>query len=84
MADILIYSKPTCPFCVRAKELLKGLGQTYEVIDIAAHPEKRDEMIEKAHGAYTVPQIFIDQKHVGGCDELHALHANGQLDPLLK
>tara|TARA_A200000113_G_scaffold225304_1_gene245728 strand:- start:8 stop:262 length:255 start_codon:yes stop_codon:yes gene_type:complete len=84
MADILIYSKPTCPFCVRAKALLTSLGQEFKVIDIAEHPEKRDEMIQKASGGYTVPQIFIDEKHIGGCDDLHALHERGELEPLLK
>lgn len=84
MADILIYSKPTCPFCVRAKALLTSLGQEFKVIDIAEHPEKRDEMIQKASGGHTVPQIFIDEKHIGGCDDLHDLHKRGELEPLLK
>jgi glutaredoxin 3 len=83
MADILVYSKLTCPYCVRAKKLLKDLGQTFQDVDIAAQPEKRDEMIEKA-GGHKVPQIFIDHKHIGGCDDLFALHEQGQLTPLLK
>tara|TARA_R110000868_G_scaffold262401_1_gene520871 strand:- start:32820 stop:33071 length:252 start_codon:yes stop_codon:yes gene_type:complete len=79
MADIIVYSKPTCPYCIKAKALLTGLGQKFKVIDIAAHPEKRDEMIQKSGGAYTVPQIFIDGQHIGGCDDLHALHGRGKL-----
>lgn len=84
MANILLYTKPTCPYCVRAQKLLTDLGQTFDNIDIAAQPEKRDEMIKKAGGAHTVPQIFIDGQHVGGCDELHTLHKKGNLEPLLK
>lgn len=84
MSNIVIYSKPTCPFCVKAKDLLKNLGQTFDVVDIAAQPEKRDEMIAKASGRHTVPQIFIDDRHIGGCDDLYALHEKGGLEPLLK
>lgn len=83
MAKVTIYSKQTCPFCRRAKGLLKDLGQKYTEIDILEHPEKRAEMIEKANGGKTVPQIFIDGKHVGGCDDLHDLHNDGKLKPLL-
>ena len=83
MTDITVYTKPTCPFCLKARALLSELGQTYENIDIAAEPERRDEMIEKAGGKTTVPQIFIDGRHVGGCDDLHALHDKGELEKLL-
>ncbi|MFT7434170.1 MAG: glutaredoxin 3 [Alphaproteobacteria bacterium] len=80
--SIIVYSKPTCPYCVKATNLLTSLGQKFTVIDIAAQPEKRDEMIQKSGGSYTVPQIFIGSKHIGGCDDLHALHSVGKLTEL--
>ena len=83
MANVMMYFKPTCPYCVKAQALLSSLGQNFSSIDIAAQPEKRAEMIEKSNGATTVPQIFINDAHVGGCDELHALHRAGKLSPLL-
>jgi glutaredoxin 3 len=83
-ADILIYTKDYCPFCVRAKALLEQLGQTYTEVDLVRAPQRRDEMIERAAGRTTVPQIFINGTHVGGCDDLFALHAKGGLLPLLK
>ncbi len=82
MADILIYSKEHCPFCNRAKILLEQLGQSYEDIDIGKQPELRDEMIEKAGGRKTVPQIFINGRHIGGCDDLFERHAAGELVPM--
>lgn len=69
---VVIYTKDYCPFCHRAKALLEQEGFTYEEIDIGHHPQRRDEMIEKAGGATTVPQIFIDGEHRGGCDDLFA------------
>ncbi|MCF6456840.1 glutaredoxin 3 [Pseudoalteromonas sp. MMG024] len=83
MANIVIYTKPTCPFCVRAKMLLTQKGVEYTEIDIAAQPELRDEMIAKANGGYTVPQIFINDQHIGGCDDMFALEQSGRLDSLL-
>lgn len=83
MANIVIYTKPTCPFCVRAKMLLAQKGVKYTEIDIAAQPELRDEMIAKANGGYTVPQIFINDQHIGGCDDMFALEQSGRLDSLL-
>lgn len=83
MANIVIYTKPTCPFCVRAKMLLAQKGAEYTEIDIAAQPELRDEMIAKANGGYTVPQIFINDQHIGGCDDMFALEQSGRLDGLL-
>jgi len=83
MANIVIYTKPTCPFCVRAKMLLAQKGVEYTEIDIAAQPELRDEMIAKANGGYTVPQIFINDQHIGGCDDMFALEQSSRLDSLL-
>ncbi len=83
MADVVIYTTPWCPFCVRAKSLLDSKGAAYQEIDIAADPARRPEMIDRAGGRTSVPQIFIGATHVGGCDELHALEAEGKLDPLL-
>lgn len=83
MADIVIYSKPTCPYCQAAKALLTGKGAAFQDIDITRFPECRAEMIERAGGRTTVPQIFIDGRHIGGCDDIHALDAQGGLDPLL-
>lgn len=83
MADIVIYTKDYCPYCHAAKDLLKSKGAAFTEIDILKHPERRSEMVEKAGGRTTVPQIFIAGRHVGGCDDLHALDAAGGLDPLL-
>lgn len=83
MAKVEIYSTPICPYCVRAKNLLKNKNQDYEEIDISTSPVIRDEMIAKAGGKRTVPQIFINDKHIGGFDDLHALDQKGELDALL-
>ncbi len=80
---IEIYSKWGCPFCYRAKGLLDAKGVTYNEYDITMGGPKRAEMVERAPGASTVPQIFIDNVGIGGCDELFALDSNGKLDPLL-
>lgn len=84
MTNIVIYTKPTCPYCMRAKALLTQKGVSFEEIDIAAHPHRRDEMIARANGGYTVPQIFIGERHIGGCDDMMALEHAGELDPLLQ
>ena len=84
MAKVIIYTTSWCPYCVKAKALLDKLGQSYDEINIEEDETKRDEMMEKANGARSVPQIFIDDRHVGGCDDLHALHQKGELEPLLK
>ena len=83
MAKIEMYTKMMCPYCSRAKALLKSKGA--EIIDIPAYMNTkiRAEMRERSHGANTFPQIFIDGKHIGGCDDLYALEAKGGLDPLL-
>lgn len=84
MAEIIIYSKDYCPYCVRAKNLLLQKKQTFTEIKIDLHPELRGEMISKSNGRTTVPQIFINGQHVGGCDDLYALEHQGTLDELLK
>jgi glutaredoxin 3 len=83
MPPVTIYTTPGCPFCRRAKMLLTRKGAPYEEIDVS-DPALREAMIERAGGAYTVPQIFIGAQHIGGCDDLHALDAKGALDPLLQ
>jgi glutaredoxin 3 len=79
---IRIYTTPICPYCYRAKALLKQKGADFEEIDVFMDADKRAEM-EGASGRYTVPQIFVGDTHVGGCDDLYALDAKGGLDPLL-
>ena len=83
MVEVVIYSSAFCGYCARAKKLLDGKGVSYTDIDIMAEPRRRPEMIERAGGRTTVPQIFIGGHHVGGCDDLHALDHDGKLDPLL-
>ncbi|MCG7393557.1 glutaredoxin 3 [Microvirga sp. ACRRW] len=84
MPSITIYTKGWCPYCSAAKELLDKKGAAFTEIDIEKKPEARAEMIQKANGRTTVPQIFIDGKHVGGCDDLYALDDRGGLEPLLQ
>ncbi|WP_105188399.1 glutaredoxin 3 [Pseudoalteromonas sp. T1lg48] len=83
MSDVVLYSKEYCPFCQRAKALLDKKGVTYTEYDIGLQPELRDEMIARANGGYTVPQIFIGEQHIGGCDDMMALEARGELNALL-
>jgi glutaredoxin 3 len=83
-SDIVMYSRASCGFCRRAASLLREKGVRFDVVDVAANPERTREMVERAGGRTTVPQIFIRGEHVGGCDELHALDALGRLDPLLE
>jgi glutaredoxin 3 len=83
-ASITIYTKVYCPYCVRAKALLTQKGVSFTEFRIDEQPELRPEMIEKAQGRSTVPQIFINGQHIGGCDDLYALDAQGKLDPLLQ
>ncbi len=82
MADITVYSTPICPYCVRAKDLLKRKGADYSEIDVSDDAE-REKMIERAGGRRTVPQIFIGDTHVGGFDDLAALDRKGELDALI-
>lgn len=84
MPEVIVYSGPGCPYCDKAKALLKKKGVAFQTIDVRADPARREEMVAKSHGRQTIPQIFIGSKHVGGCDDLYALDASGGLDPLLR
>lgn len=84
MQPVEIYTTPFCGFCVMAKRLLTQKGVTFSEVDVSGAPDKRQEMMARSNGGYTVPQIFIGQTHVGGCDELYALDRAGKLDPLLQ
>lgn len=85
MAEIIMYTTTYCPYCVKAKELFKRKGvEVSKEIDVTTSDELRMEMMEKSGGRKTVPQIFINGKHVGGCDDTYALDASGELDKLLK
>ncbi|MCC5986130.1 MAG: glutaredoxin 3 [Pararhodobacter sp.] len=83
MTQIEIYTSPLCGYCHMAKRLLKAKGAEFTEINVWADPGRKPEMIERAGGRRTVPQIFIDGVHVGGCDELHALERAGRLDSML-
>ena len=84
MATVEVYSKSWCPFCRMAKRLLEEKGQEFVEFDVELDPAKYDEMLERSQGRWTVPEIFIDGKLIGGFDDLRALDASGQLDELLK
>jgi glutaredoxin 3 len=84
MPPVTIYTTPYCSYCFRAKKLLNGKGINFDEIDVAFSPELRTEMVKRAGGKQSVPQIFIGEQHIGGSDELHALDAKGELDPLLQ
>jgi glutaredoxin 3 len=84
MAKIEIYSSLFCPYCTRAKRLLDQKGVEYTDIDVIADTSKRSEMVRRAAGMTSVPQIFIDGAHIGGCDELYTLERQGKLDSLLQ
>lgn len=84
MPRILMYATAVCPYCIRAEALLKRKGVVdIEKVYIDREPARREEMEAKVPGARTVPQIFIGDVHVGGCDDLHELDRQGKLDPLL-
>jgi len=83
MPTIEIYTTPWCGYCRAAKALLTRKGAAFNEIDVEDDPDRRQEMIERAGGRYTVPQIFIGATHVGGSDDLHALERAGKLDQLL-
>ena len=83
MAKIEIYTTSICPFCHAAKKLLNEKGMDYFEISLSQEPHLRDRMVERANGKRTVPQIFINDAHIGGCDDLYALESRGELDPLL-
>ena len=82
MSKVEIYTKGYCPFCHRAKALLQQKGVSYQEYPIDQQPELRDEMISRANGGYTVPQIFINGQHIGGCDDMYALESRNELDKL--
>lgn len=84
MARVEIYTKAFCCYCVRAKKLLHDKDVDFEEYDITLGGPKRTEMLRRSDGRTTVPQIFIDGRHVGGSDDLHVLDREGRLDPLLK
>jgi len=83
MPKVKIYTTPICPYCVRAKALLKRKGASFDEVDVFMDADARQEMEDKSNGARTVPQIFIGEKYVGGCDDLYALESDGELDQLL-
>jgi glutaredoxin 3 len=83
MAAIDIYTIPYCPYCADAKDLLKRKGASFNEINVAGNRDVRKDMIKRANGRSTYPQIFIGVTHVGGCDDLYALDEAGKLDPLL-
>ena len=83
MASIEVYTTPYCPYCIAAKELLSRKGAEFVEINVAGNRDLRAKMVERAGGRTTVPQIFIGETHVGGCDDLYALDDAGGLDPLL-
>jgi len=83
MPAVLIYTKPMCPYCARAVNLLNKKGVSFEEIDAGWDADKKKEMMAKANGRATFPQIFIGEQHVGGCDDLMALESAGELDKIL-
>ncbi|MEO5379125.1 MAG: glutaredoxin 3 [Magnetococcus sp. DMHC-6] len=83
MAEVLIYSTTVCPYCIRAKNLLTKKGAAYREINLDQEPQHREEMLRRSGGRRTVPQIFINGKHIGGCDDLYELDFDGKLEPLL-
>ncbi|MEQ8901035.1 MAG: glutaredoxin 3 [Roseovarius sp.] len=84
MQPVEVYSSPLCGFCHAAKRLLKQKGINFSEINVLAQPKRKAEMMQRANGRHTVPQIFIGETHVGGCDELYALERAGKLDPMLQ
>ena len=84
MPNVEIYTSPLCGFCHAAKRLLTDKGITFTEHDVMRAPEKRQEMLSRANGRHTVPQIFIGDRHIGGYDDMAALERDGKLDPLLQ
>ncbi|MDT8345165.1 MAG: glutaredoxin 3 [Thermohalobaculum sp.] len=83
MKPVEIYTTPICPYCSMAKRLLQKKGVPFNEINVMGSSDKRAEMVRRANGRNTVPQIFIGKAHVGGCDDLYALDERGGLDPML-
>jgi len=84
MQTVEIYTSPLCGYCHAAKRLLTQKGVTFTEVDVLSNPDRKPEMIQRANGGRTVPQIFVGETHVGGCDELYALDKAGKLDALLQ
>ena len=84
VSTIIIYSSLTCPYCVHAKELLDQKGLTYKEVNVDKDPASLKEMVERSDGRRTVPQIFIDGKHIGGFDDLRRLNESGKLDAMVR
>ena len=83
MPPVTIYTKPFCPYCTRALSLLKQKGAEVTEIEAAFDPAARKQMLAKSNGRVTYPQIFVGERHIGGCDDMMALERAGKLDPLL-
>ncbi|WP_208347107.1 glutaredoxin 3 [Pseudaestuariivita rosea] len=83
MKSVEMYTSPLCGFCHAAKRLLDEKGVSFAEYDVLADPPRKAEMMQRAHGRHTVPQIFVGETHVGGCDDLYALERAGKLDALL-
>ena len=83
MKKITIYTTPYCPFCLRAKQLLKNKNIDFQEIDLSEEPNQFDEMSKKSDGARTVPQIFVNDTHIGDCDYIHELDNQGKLNKIL-
>jgi len=83
MQPVEIYTTRTCGYCSAAKRLLTQKGINFAEVDLSRDPSRRSEMMSRAKGRHTVPQIFIGKTHIGGCDELYALERSGKLDPML-
>ena len=83
MTKVKIYTTPYCPFCIKAKRLLIAKNIDFKEIDLSEEPEKFDEMSKKSNGARTVPQIFVDDAHIGDCDYIHELDNKGKLNKIL-
>lgn len=83
MPPITMYTTKVCPYCIAAKRLLNKKGAAFEEVDVSFDPAKREELVKLSGGRMTVPQIFIGEQHIGGCDDLYELEASGKLDALL-
>jgi len=84
MQKVTIYTRAFCPYCTRAVGLLKQKGVDFTEIDAGMDPDKKQEMVQRANGARTFPQIFVGNTHIGGCDEMMALERAGKLDPMIE
>jgi glutaredoxin 3 len=83
MPEVEVYTTPICPYCSAAKDLLRRKGIAFLEIDVTGEPQRRAEMVARANGRTTVPQVFVGDTHLGGCDDLYALDDAGDLDRLL-